>query len=136
MENENQPATYETEGGAEEKFVDKRRSNVKSDLIEITEDKLENILLKHLSKLEIRKGWVAPLGVFVSVLLATLSATFNDKFGIIAATWEAIFLLVVAVSAVWLVVSLVRMVANWKQSSIDFLICQIKRVDGSEESSK
>ena len=48
MENKDQIASFDT--GDESKFVDKHRSNVKSDLIEITEDKLENILLKHLKK--------------------------------------------------------------------------------------
>ena len=36
------------------KFVDKIRSNTKSDLIEITEDKLENILLKQFLKKSIK----------------------------------------------------------------------------------
>ena len=39
-------ATYS--GSDDSRFVGEIRSNVKSDVIEITADKLENILLKHL----------------------------------------------------------------------------------------
>ena len=58
MENKDQIASFDT--GDESKFVDKHRSNVKSDLIEITEDKLENILLKHLKKNWHKKGLSKP----------------------------------------------------------------------------
>ena len=61
MENKDQIASFDT--GDESKFVDKHRSNVKSDLIEITEDKLENILLKHLKKNWHKKGLGGPTRV-------------------------------------------------------------------------
>ena len=108
------------------KFIDQLRSNVKSDLIEITEDKLENILLKHLHKMAIRKEWITPFSLFLTVLLANLTATFAKKFGIDADVWHAFFLLFAFASFIWLVWSLVRLIARWKGASIDNLIAIIK----------
>ena len=108
------------------KFIDKRRTNVKSDLIEITEDKLENILLKHLHKIGIRKSWIIPLSILVTVLLALLSASFGDKFGIKGPVWEAIFLIIAFSTGVWFFISIIRIIFNRKGSSISVLISLIK----------
>ncbi len=108
------------------KFIDQRRTNVKSDLIEITEDKLENILLKHLHRLGVRKSWITPLSLLVTIILANLSATFGDKFGIKGSVWEAFFLLVTIGSSIWLVVSIILIIINWKESSLTNLIAIIK----------
>ncbi|GAA6133672.1 hypothetical protein NBRC116188_04610 [Oceaniserpentilla sp. 4NH20-0058] len=129
MENNEQVASFST--GDESRFVNERRSNVKSDLIEITEDKLENILIKHIKRMGTRKGWLAPLGLFISVVLANVSATFSAKFGIPASTWEAIFILAAIGSGIWLFASLIVMWLNWKESTTDFLICKIKDSDES-----
>ncbi|MGK0271051.1 MAG: hypothetical protein ACI88H_001704 [Cocleimonas sp.] len=128
MENYNQAANFDT-GGDESRFVSERRSNVQSDLIEITEDKLENILIKHLKRMGTRKGWLAPLGLFISVVLANVSSSFTDKFGISASTWEALFMLASFGSGVWLLVSIISMCINWKESSTIFLIGKIKNSD-------
>ncbi|MGA3207533.1 MAG: hypothetical protein ABSE05_06895 [Syntrophales bacterium] len=129
-------ATYSP--SEENKFIDKVRSNVKSDLIEITADKLENILLKHLHKLGIRRSWATPLPVFITALLASLTATFSDKFGINGSVWQAFFLLVVCVTVVWLVVALIMLCACWKTSSLEHLIGLIKNAqkDGQQEASR
>lgn len=108
------------------KFIDKRRTNVKSDLIEITEDKLENILLKHLHKIGIRKSWIIPLSILVTVLLTIISASFGDKFGIKGSVWEAIFLIIAFSTGIWFVISIIRIISNWKGSSISALIALIK----------
>lgn len=124
VENNNQEASFGTT--EENRFVNEKRSNVKSDLIEITEDKLENILLKHLKKMGTRTSWLAPLGLFISVMLANISADFSEKYGVPASTWEALFILAAIGSAVWLVVSLIAMCIYWQESSTDYLINQIK----------
>jgi len=110
----------------ESKFIDQRRTNVKSDLIEITGDKLENILLRHLHCLGSRKSWVTPLSILVTVLLAELSASFGDKFGIKGSVWEALFLLITIGSAIWFVVSIIRLCIHWEKSSLSNLMAVIK----------
>lgn len=117
-------ATYSTAGDS--KFVDKIRSNIKSDLIEITADKLENILLKHLDKLNIKRAWVPPLSLFLTALLATLTATFSNKFGIDGTVWQAVFVLLAITALGWLLFALFRLVVCWENSSLDNLIDKIK----------
>jgi len=109
-----------------DKFIGNRITNVKSDLIEITEVKLENILLKNLNKLEIRKSWIAPLSVFIAVLLAKLTTTFKTAFGINASVWEALFLLIIVISFIWLIVVAIKIFFCWKESSLDNLMKIIK----------
>ena len=112
--------------GEDSKFVDKRITNVKSDLIEITGDKLENILLKHLHMLGTRKSWITPLSLLVTVLLADLTANFGDRFGIKGPVWEALFLLIIWGSLIWFFVSLICLCIHWKKSSLSNLINVIK----------
>jgi hypothetical protein len=50
--------------------------NLDQNLITITEDRLENILLKYLQNIGDKKGWHAPLGIFLSLIL-TISTTEN-----------------------------------------------------------
>lgn len=108
------------------KYISQVRSNVKSDLIEITEDKLEIILLKHVDTLAIRTRWITPLSLFLTVLLAELTTTFSDKFGVKAAVWEAVFLLLGVGSCIWLLVALVVLWRRWKDSSLNSVIATIK----------
>ncbi len=108
------------------RFVRNRRSNVKSDLIEITEDKLENILLKHLNKMLIRKSWITPFTLLVTIVLVLISATFKDKFGVASSVWEAIFIVGTIISVGWLLFTVRKIYSNYKFSSIDDLILVIK----------
>ena len=110
------------------RFVAQRRENIKSDLITITEVKLENILLKHLHKLGIRKSWLTPLSLFITVLIAKSTATFNKTLGIEASVWEALFLLLMISSFVWFVLTIVRICCCWKESSISNLMATIKDI--------
>jgi len=119
---------FEVISEGSEKFVREKRTNVKSDLIEITEDKLENILLKHVQLLEVRKSWITPLSLFVAIMLTNLSATFGDKLGIKGPVWEAMFLLGALCCGIWILVSIIYMIIKWKKSSLSNLIAIIKNV--------
>ena len=111
-----------------DKFIDKRRSNVKSDLIEITHDKLENILLKHLHRLKYRREWVAPLSIFITLLVAILTVTFND-FGLKAEEWKFIFILCGIIAFCWFIYSILLLIIYWNSTTIDSLINKIKALD-------
>jgi hypothetical protein len=101
-------------------------SNVKSDLIEITHDKLENILLKHLKNLDIRNSWITPASIFLTVLIVRLTSTFNDALGIPKDVWNAFFLILMIGSAIWLIWRIVEIISCWKKSSVEYLINSIK----------
>jgi hypothetical protein len=127
---EEKNAVFTTDASNDEssKFVDKRRSNTKSDLIEITEDKLENILLKHIQCLGLRKGWIAPLSIFIAFFVSLLTASFNSKLGLSADTWQAIFIICSILSGGWFIVSIIKLFINWKSTKIETLINKIKNV--------
>ena len=130
MENK-ENTTFENQG-AQSKFVDKRMSNVKSDLIEITHDKLENILLKHLKNLDIRNSWITPASIFLTVLIVRLTATFNDSFGISKDVWNAFFLILMIGSLIWLIWKIIEIINCWKKSSVEYLINSIKASESSK----
>lgn len=109
------------------KFVSARFTNVKSDLIEITHDKLENILTKHYEKRFLRSAWFNPASLGVGVALTLATAEFKtNAFGIEAATWKAIFVLLFVGSVGWLIYNLVRLAIYWKESKIESLIDMLK----------
>jgi len=111
---------------SESKYIDQVRSNVKSDLKEITDDKLENILLKYLSLLTIRTAWITPFSIFLATLITKLTAKFNDTFGIKAPVWEAVFILAIIAAFIWFIVDIVLLIKGWKDSSMEKLLTKIK----------
>ncbi|EHZ2575587.1 TPA: hypothetical protein NJZ52_004429 [Vibrio parahaemolyticus] len=118
---------YDTDPQADDsKFIKHRRSNVKSDLIEITEDKLENILLKHLEKMSLKSAWVAPASILVTIVTVKTTATFNDSLGIKAAVWEALTIMVGALSVYWLGKVVIKAIIHRKNLSLKSLLTRIK----------
>lgn len=111
------------------RFVDKHRRNTKSDLIEITEDKLENILLKHLAKLEMQKRWLLPFSILLSVSLTLASAKFQDALNLKADVWNAVFVVILIVSIVWLVLDIIRLIRCWSQTKLEHLLSLIKNAE-------
>jgi uncharacterized membrane protein YqjE len=108
------------------KFVDKVISNTKSNLIEITDDKLENILLKHIDKLTIVKSWITPMSLFITILIVFLTADFKTFIGVEKQVWKAVFMILLAVSFVWTIYASIKAYSCRKKAKIDFLISEIK----------
>ena len=133
MVEKNMNATYLTQGNASHKFIDNTCQNTKSDLIEITSAILENILLKHLGKLTIRKSWLTPASLFIGTLTAKLTAEFENTFGISAPVWEALFILTIFLTFMWLCFSIFQIIRFWKESSLDSLMLKIKLTDSKEK---
>lgn len=118
-------ATYTSEGDS--RFVDKHYSNVKSDVVEITHDKLENCLLKFYRRHLLRSAWFNPLSLGIGVSLTLATAEFKQTvFGVEAAAWKAFFVIALIGAVIWLAVSIVSLAVRWKETTIEFLIDQIK----------
>jgi len=84
--------------------------NIGGCIITTTEDKVRLAVLTHLSRMEQRYQWVAPVGVFASLLAALVTADFKDVI-LSAPIWAAVFLLgciAAGVYSVWAVVKAVR----------------------------
>jgi hypothetical protein len=97
--------------------------NLDQDAILTTEDKVRLVLLTHLQRLEKRKSWIAPVGIFITVLTSFVTTNFKD-FGLKAATWEAIFLIAGVVSFVWLVIAFIQAI---KAPSLDDVVSELKK---------
>ncbi|WP_313225254.1 hypothetical protein [Stutzerimonas nitrititolerans] len=99
--------------------------NVDVHLIQITEDKLKNILLENQSRVATKNEWIAPLGLFISLLLAVLTTDAKPAFGLSSHAWQAIFLISCALSIIWLLVA----IKNIKDGlTVDDLIKKIKNI--------
>jgi len=99
--------------------------NLSQQVIKITVDKLSLILHRHASSIEQRKSWVAPLGIFLTILVVLITTTFNKVIWS-AETWTAIFVISCMLSFIWLIRAIINTV---KSESIDDLIEKIKKQD-------
>ncbi len=97
--------------------------NTGAKVIAITEDKLKLALLERQAMLVGRDAWIAPLGIFVSILLSVLTTGFH-KFLLAAAVWEAMFYIALLFSLGWFVYALMK---RPRKRSIDEFIQQIKK---------
>lgn len=108
------------------RFINQVCSNTKTDFIEITEDKLENILNKFLRDFKNASGWLTPLSIFITILITNLTADFKEFLSVSKETWHAIFYLSLVLSFVWFVVKLISAIKNRKRIKIEYLISKIK----------
>ena len=109
------------------RFINQVCSNTKSDLIEITEDKLENILMKYLFIYKKIKSWVTPLSIFLTIFTTLLTTNFNKDFlSIPKEVWCAMFYICLLFSFFWLIYQITYIVINKKKVKIEILIKSIK----------
>ena len=97
--------------------------NVAQNIITITEDRLRLHLIGNLKKRERKNAWIAPLGIFLAIMLSFLKTDFKD-IGLKAATWQAFFIIAAILAFGWLIYSFVQL---RKIETIDELIEKIKK---------
>lgn len=102
--------------------------NVGQTYITITEDKLENILLKNDKALKAKYSWTTPLGLFVTCLLTSLTAQFKNTIGISSEVWSAIFYIATVGSFIWTTMAAYKAYSRRKGGDIPTLISKIKNV--------
>lgn len=110
----------------ESRFVNQVCTNTKSDLIEITEDKLENILLKFFNDYKKMRGWLTSFTIFLTLLVTILTANFKEFMGINKDVWTAIFYISLALSCIWMIIGIVFAIKNYKRTRLNCLIDKIK----------
>ena len=121
---------FNTPSEFDSKFINERRNNTKSDLIEITEDKLENILLKHLNKLKKSQSWITPISLFITILVVLLTTEFKEFLSLSKEIWKATFLISLVITFIWALKGIYNAIKCYKKNTIDFLIGQIKNNQG------
>jgi len=122
-------AKYFKENDENSKYIAKSHENVKTDLIKITKDKLENILLKYLNSAMKRTSWITPLSLFFSFAVALITANFKETFKIPAETIQAIFIILCAGSFIWTLVEICQALKMGKKQTIEDLINKIADTD-------
>lgn len=98
--------------------------NISQEIIIINIDRLKLILQDHHTNIKRSTDWINPLAIFIALLLANLTATFNDFIGIKAPVWEAIFIILTVVAGVYLLCSIVNIFR--KGSTIEGVIDKLK----------
>lgn len=88
--------------------VDRITLNVSQFVIVTTEDKVRLCLDSYEKRSQNKFMWIAPAGIFLSLILALVTATFND-FMFSGDTWKAIFVLLSIGAAGWLIWSVLML---------------------------
>lgn len=103
--------------------VERVHINVSQEVIITTEDKVRLCLSEHLKRMEKKRGWIAPLGILMAIVLTLVTTTFKE-FGLSAATWQAIFIVGAVLSGVWLVWSIREAQRSQK---IEDIVAELKK---------
>ena len=81
--------------------------NLSQDTIVITEDKIRLCLMEYRDRLEVKRGWVAPAGILVTIVATFATTTFRD-FLLEASAWKAFFAIAGICNFGWLVHSVLK----------------------------
>ncbi|MFA5877710.1 MAG: hypothetical protein WC880_05130 [Candidatus Paceibacterota bacterium] len=97
--------------------------NLTQEVIITTEDKLKICLAKHCERIDKRRGWIAPLGILIAIILTLITSEFKDM-GLNKYTWEAIFIICAIIVFFWLVISLWL---AWTSKTNEDIISELKK---------
>lgn len=75
-------------------------SEISVNVICIPEDRLENILIKHVANFKRSKDIIGASGTFLAILTTFLTSDFKD-FGLEAETWKGVFIVAMVASAIY-----------------------------------
>lgn len=109
------------------KFVTDTVENVGSTQITITEDKLRNILLKHVPMIRKSRDWIGAFFTTAGLSASIYACSFTEKLGLSGDMWKGIFLVLIVVSAILLIYSCFNAIR--KNSDEEKIIKDIKNVE-------
>jgi len=103
--------------------------NLAQGVIVITEDKVRLCLIKHLSRMEARRGWITPVGMLLIIIAAFATTTFRD-FVLNSDTWQAIFIVTGLLVAAWLIRAII---VALRSPSVEDVVAEMKRASVSQQ---
>nr|WP_321353237.1 hypothetical protein [uncultured Methanoregula sp.] len=103
--------------------ITKIHKNLAQEVIVTTEDKIKICLLTHVTYIEKRKDWIAPLGMLFTIIITLSTTSFNTAFNIDPSTWRAIFIIGGLLSFIWLIISVYYAI---KSKGVDDIIGELK----------
>lgn len=106
------------------KYINSVFENTQTNIITITEDKLENKLISYTAKVRKCNDWLGALGVFVSISLAMFTSNFKDVLGIKGEAWFHFFLFMGLISFFYLIFCVYNLISN--RTNVKDLINDIK----------
>ncbi len=71
--------------------IDNEISRTSVNIIHITEDKLENILIRHITHLKKSRDWISAVALSITLFGTLFTVKFNEYLGIPGATIKGIF---------------------------------------------
>jgi hypothetical protein len=105
--------------------VESAHENIDQVLISITEDKLENILIKN----RIRYSWpdeiMSSFGLVLAIGTTLVSSDFKDALYLTKSEWKSIFILLLVISLIYLVIKVVSVI---RMKSVDEIIKLTKNI--------
>jgi hypothetical protein len=99
--------------------------NLGQGIILTNEDKIRICLMEHLGRMEGKRAWFVPLGIFLTILVVFPTTTFHD-FLVSGDTWRAVFILCGGISFIWLIIAVIR---SRVSSSLEDVVDAIKRTN-------
>lgn len=116
-----------TSTSTDSRFVNRVFTNTKSDLIEITDDKLKIILSEFIARIKKTNDWLIPFSIFLTLIITFLTTEFSKDFlGISRSFWSTFFILIFFISLIWLIISAINCINKRRLNTLDNLIDQIK----------
>ena len=100
--------------------------NTSQEIITITVDRIRLVLFQHKNGFERRKEWHTPLGIVITIALVFISSNFQNALGLKAETWNALFIIGLVVSIIWL---LRAIYIAYKCPGIDEIVNKMKKSD-------
>lgn len=102
--------------------------NVGQEVILTTSDKIKLCLLEHQNIIKMKSDWKSPLELSIAILITLVTADFNKDFlGIKSAVWQALFVLVLAMSIFRFFRALCMLIKFRKKGNIDNVVAEIKQ---------
>jgi hypothetical protein len=101
--------------------------NVAQEFILITEDKTYRCLHEWKGSIEARNAWIAPISLLIPLVLTFVTADFKDAFGIPKYTWQAVFMIGIALAALWSLRELIRLANRKGNPRVEELIEELKK---------
>lgn len=99
--------------------------NISQEIIIVNIDRLKLILQDHQTRVKKSTDWINPFAIFIALLLANLTTTFNKDFiGIKSAVWEALFIILTFAAGIYLLCNIINIFR--KGSSIEDVIENLK----------
>ena len=102
MSNGTTPSVISTDNPMVDQFYDNTQSNI----IRITDDKLNVILLENKEAIEKRSNFLTPLTLLITLVLTFCTNDFKDFLMIPKDAWQGFYMFCILGSAIWLIIEI------------------------------